>query len=194
MEQIPGIIHESWHNLLQPLFDDDRMKYIKNDLLASCNFLPESKNIFRVFSMPISEIKVVILGQDPYPTPGNAIGLAFAVSEGTKTPASLRIIRTEVVNSVPWEVVRSADWNTLLDWEKQGIFLLNTALTVQEKRAGSHLRHWQWFTEKVIKIIAEKKAPIWVLWGKKAQQFESIIMDKNFFVPNTILKAPHPAA
>ena len=66
MEKIPDIIHESWHELLQPLFDDPKMAIIKNTLLPNCKFYPEAKNIFRVFEMPISDIKVVVLGQDPY--------------------------------------------------------------------------------------------------------------------------------
>lgn len=211
--EIPKTIHESWHKHLQPLFDDVKMEKIRNGILSGIVFYPESNDIFRVFSMPLEDIKVVILGQDPYPN-GEAIGLAFAVKEGTKLPGSLRVIKQEVYSSLPLDSTADAvtpldNWETLEHWVKDGVFLLNTALTVESKQAGSHLQYWEWFTREVVKIISEQAKPIWLLWGAKAQGFKDYIADKyevkcvdtgevlmdiGFINSNLILTAPHPAA
>lgn len=210
--EIPKTIHESWHKYLQPLFDDPKMQKIRDSVLSGIIFYPESDNIFRVFSMPLESIKVVILGQDPYPN-GEAIGLAFAVNEDTNLPASLRVIHKEVENSLetthPTTKVDKTKWKTLKHWHEQGVFLLNTALTVERKQAGSHLQYWEWFIREVVKIISEQVKPIWLLWGAKAQGFKDIIVDKyevqcidtndiivasGLINSNLILTAPHPAA
>lgn len=207
MERMPSIIHPSWHPFLQPLFNDKRMIAIRDKLLSSDDYYPSSENIFRVFSMPLSEIKVVILGQDPYPN-GEAIGLAFAVNKNCKIPGSLRIIHKEVENTVespdPSTRVDKLSWITLEHWVSQGVFLLNTALTVKRKGAGSHLTEWEWFTGEVIKIIGrEASKPLWLLWGAKAQKFKNfipdyLIMDEQDIEminpTNGVFIAPHPAA
>lgn len=211
MEKIPDIIHPSWHNYLQPLFDDSKMRLIKNSILVKCKFYPAPSQIFRVFSMPLDEIRVVILGQDPYPN-GEANGLAFAVNETTKIPASLNIIFKEIESEGLKSGFYDSDikhYRTLEGWSEQGIFLLNTALTVEAKNSGSHAGIWQWFTRQVVKIISENNPCIWMLWGAKAQSFKDYI--KNYYLAkkivvseeesttinipkgNYILEAPHPA-
>jgi uracil-DNA glycosylase len=204
--EIPKIVHESWHKHLQPLFDDPKMVLLKNKVIPSKPFYPDGDKIFRVFSMPLENIKVVILGQDPYPN-GEAIGLAFAVKEDVAMPASLKIISTEVVNNASDRdtnySVSSKKWRTLNHWFEQGVFLLNTALTVEAKKAASHLNYWDWFTREVIRIISENAKPVWLLWGAKAQGFREYI--KDWIVPkgpddlkdpdkNYILQCDHPAA
>lgn len=211
MEQLPQIIHESWHQHLQPLFDDPKMILIRTKVLPQCQFYPERHLIFKVFEMPIDQIKVVILGQDPYPN-GQAVGLAFAVNMATtKEPASLRIIRGEVDRSENrFYTKRGEDysWKTLQHWVNQGVFLLNTALTVEVGIAGSHLGVWNWFTRSVVNIISNQTRPIWLMWGAKAKAFSSFInkpliittvdtIDLVSTVDNTynpILVADHPAA
>ena len=194
MEKLPSIIHESWHPFLQPLFDSDfSLQLIKNHIFPANNFYPEKRDIFKVFSMPLKDIKVVILGQDPYPQEGQAIGLSFAVSETTPIPTSLRVIQTEVGKELD---------RTLSNWVEQGVFLLNTALTVEKGKAGSHLNFWKGFTNRVIRIIAAEAAPIWLLWGKKAQEVKILIEAENYkhvdeqgqALHNVVLQAPHPAA
>lgn len=194
MEKLPSIIHESWHPFLQPIFDNDfSLKLIQNQILPKDNFYPAKRDIFKVFSMPLKDIKVVILGQDPYPQEGQAIGLSFAVSETTNFPASLRIIQQEVGKDID---------RTLSTWVNQGVFLLNTALTVERGKAGSHLFLWKGFTNRVIRIIAAEAAPIWLLWGRKAQEAK-ILIDNEIYrhtdeyhqsLNNVMLLAPHPAA
>lgn len=209
MEKIPDTIHVSWHQYLQPLFDDDKMKMIRDEILSNCFFYPTPSNIFRVFSMPIDDIKVVILGQDPYPN-GEANGLAFAVNEGVAIPKSLNIIFKEVIKAeTPADFIEQLKTKdrTLMSWFNQGVFLLNTALTVEEKNAGSHLGIWQWFTREVIKIISQHHPCIWLLWGAKAQSYREFIhnradhtctvIDRDTYLiqeTNYILEAPHPAA
>lgn len=207
MEKIPEYIHPSWHQYLQPLFDDKKMIMIKNQVLPRCKFYPESDKIFRVFTMPIDKVKVVILGQDPYYN-GSANGYAFAVNQSTAIPKSLDIIKKEIINSKverdTYINIESAKWKTLHHWAEQGIFLLNTALTVEVGIAGSHTGQWQWFTREVVKIISREQQPVWMLWGAKAKSFKDYIFNYHQFKteeglirsPNTNygLEADHPAA
>lgn len=184
MEKLPSIIHQSWYPFLQPVFDHNPSLWLlKSRVLPSCNFYPEPQNIFRVFSMPIPSIKVVILGQDPYPNKGQAIGYAFAVAKGVRKPTSLKVIEKEVGHSLN---------ETLEEWINQGVFLLNTALTVEARLPNSHSLYWLNFTKSVIEIIETTVSPVWMLWGKHAQSYSSIIEKVNG--SPTILKAPHPAA
>jgi uracil-DNA glycosylase len=110
----------------------------------------------------------------PYPTPGKAIGTAFAVPQTESIPASLSNIRKELFNTRGISFYMDIDdtkWRNLSHWNNQGILLLNTALTVESGNAGSHLDYWRTFTEKVIKYISYHQGCVWLLWGKKAQSF-----------------------
>lgn len=211
---IPNI-DESWKPITSLLYQEP-LTILKEQILPNCSYQPKKENIFKVFQMPVNQIKVVILGQDPYPTPGNAIGRAFAVSENTKIPVNLRIIQEETIKEgIPRYSVKedgsfSDKWKTLQHWQDQGVFLLNTALTVETGRAGSHLKYWEEFTKMVISYISVTQPCIWLLWGKKAEKFIPYINQNPFFVKNYdketiksipsnedwnyILTAPHPAA
>ena len=192
--EIPSIIHKSWHKFLQPLFNDNRMYKLKHQVLPLHPFYPSPDNIFRVFSMPIENIKVVILGQDPYPN-GQAIGLSFAVNKNTPLPKSLYVIFKEVIKpSTSQEFTEGLEKKDreLSNWVNDGVFLLNTALTVQQRNAGSHLIYWKWFTEEVIKIISKEINPIWMLWGAKAKSFLPLISSTS--INPDILEANHPAS
>lgn len=189
-------IHESWKPILEELKNDTELKILRKEILPNIKYYPERENIFNVFQMPLNDIRVVILGQDPYPNKGQAIGYAFAVAEDVNKPVSMRIIEKEV----GYEIDR-----TLSKWIDQGVFLLNTALTVEAGKAGSHLKYWTKFTEKLILFISENIKPIWILWGSKAQYYRAFInppkvvkikselsIQKGDF--NYILEAPHPAS
>ena len=208
MQKIPDIIHQSWHKHLQPLFDDEKMLLMKGKILPTCNFYPNGPDIFKVFQMPLEDIKVVILSQDLYSN-GESIGLAFAVDKNTTIPKSLNIIFKEIIqpnSSEEFIIEVSKKDRTLNSWVNQGVFLLNTALTVEAKNPNSHIGYWQWFTREVIKIISKNTSCIWMLWGAKAQGFKDFIY--NGFIEkgqsnfdrlynqnvNVILEAPHPAA
>lgn len=195
---IPSIIDKSWHPYLLPLFQSKEMEQLRKEILPSAVFYPEAKNIFRVFSMPLNKIKVVILGQDPYPQSGQANGLAFAVNENVNMPASLKIIYKEVFSDSPLlqnnEIVINSKWKTLEHWHEQGVFLLNTALTVKKGVPRSHSAYWKPFIEGVISIISAEVTPIWLLWGNDAIGEEGTIRHAEVFKVNTILKAQHPAS
>jgi uracil-DNA glycosylase len=191
-------IHESWNSILSILDSDEKLNCLNSQILPNVKYYPAKENIFNVFQMPVKDIKVVILGQDPYPQPGQAIGYAFAVSENTNKPASLRIIEKEVGSELD---------RTLSNWREQGVFLLNTALTVEHGKAGSHLKYWEDFIKGVITFISIQNPCIWVLWGAKAQAFTKhistthpqFVMDmygsiSDYENTNVILRAPHPAA
>lgn len=202
-------IHKDWLPVINLLYQEPLVSLNEN-ILPNISFQPKKENIFNVFQIPIKNIKVVILGQDPYPTPGDAIGRAFAVSENTKIPVSLRNISQELENEGLKESHNFDNpWKTLEHWQEQGVFLLNTALTVETGKAGSHLKYWQEFTKRVISHISLTQPCIWLLWGKKAQNFIPYI--KNPYIVkdydnetiqnipsnedwNYILTAPHPAA
>jgi len=182
MAKIPDVVHESWHKYLQPLFDDPKMDLLNTDILLRTAFYPAPEHIFRVFSMPFDKVKVVILGQDPY-SRGEAIGYSFAVAEATKMPASLEIIRKEIISSKverdSYINIDSPKWKTLQHWRQQGIFLLNAALTVEVRNPDSHLGYWHWFTRDVIKIISTYNNPVWIFWGSKARAFKEFVTNKT---------------
>ncbi len=178
-----------WDKVLSPLISDPRFAETRKSIIqySTDNVVyPESKNVFRAFELcPLESLKVVIIGQDPYHN-GSATGLCFGIRKGDKIPPSLRIIYKELCSQFDY-VPENFDY-TLEHWSKQGVLMLNTALTVNAKQPGSHSEIWKWWTEEVIKgICVHKRHTIFVLWGKHAQSYKDII-------PIAVLHSPHPAA
>lgn len=138
---------------------------------------------------PAEGVRVVILGQDPYHEPDQAMGLSFSVPEGVKLPPSLRNIYQELHSDLDVEAGKSGD---LTHWARQGVLLLNTVLTVEKGKANSHAQWgWQHFTDRVIEATNELTQPIaFVLWGAQAQKKASLI---HTAAPRLILNAPHPS-
>lgn len=185
-EQVGG-----WYKILEPIFKSEYFRKLVDQHrqnITNSIVYPKRGKTFRAFQMcPLESVKVIILGQDPYHD-GSATGLAFANDGVGRVSPSLRNIIQTVKNDFG-DVEVSTD---LESWAKQGVLLLNTALTVERGKAGSHLDLWMPFTRDVITNLSlEKPHLIWVLWGKKAQEYEKHIMYK---AAHTILKAPHPAA
>ena len=150
---------------------------------------PPPSLIFNAFAQTrCDEVKVVILGQDPYHNEGQAHGLSFSVPDGIPFPPSLRNIYRELSTDLAREMPASGD---LQAWARQGVLLLNTVLTVEAHRPHSHRnRGWEKFTDAVIRKLAQRPKPIaFVLWGKPAQAKQSLIPCP----PHWILKAPHPS-
>jgi uracil-DNA glycosylase len=154
------------------------------------SIFPARENLFRAFEVcPYEQVKVVILGQDPYPTKGHAHGLCFSVEEDVKPfPKSLlnifKEIETDLKQSIPPK-------GSLERWSKQGVLLLNTVLTVKEGQAGSHINNgWEQFTDAVIQILSDQKEDIvYLLWGSKAQE-----KGKNIdSLKNCVLTSVHPS-
>lgn len=171
----------------QPAVKAELIK-IREFLRGEPEFAPLPHEMFKVFALTKPEqIKVVIIGQDPYHDLNpdgttQAMGLAFSVRSSQKIPSSLQNIYKEA--GIP--KTRSGD---LTHWSNQGVFLLNTALTVQLHKPDSHTKVWATFTELLIKFIdSRSQRPVFVLWGAKAQKFES------FLSPTTrVFKSPHPS-
>lgn len=188
---------KDWWDLLSPEFSQQYMLDIYNYIISRkinlADIYPSSDKVYKAFEDPYKDIKVVILGQDPYHTPGMAIGRAFGVSlntPDTKTPPSLRNIFEEVENDVYNGLYLDRDVS-LEKWSKQGIFLLNTCLTVEKGLPLSHSNiGWQKFTQVVFQHLTNKKEPVvFMLWGNHARQYKQFIHNKYHLV----LEATHPS-
>jgi len=184
--------HESWKTKLEAEFTKEYYKqlisFIRQEDIEETIY-PPKKERFNAYNLTaFSDVKVVILGQDPYHGEGQAHGLAFSVHNQKKLPPSLINIYKELVDDMGCELPISGD---LSSWADQGVFLLNTVLTVRAASAGSHQKQgWEEFTDATIRLLSEKKEHlVFVLWGKPAQQKEKLIDTSKHLV----LKAPHPS-
>lgn len=158
---------------------------------AAAEVYPPREDLFSAFALtPPERVRVVILGQDPYHEPGQAHGLAFSVREGVKLPPSLVNIYKERESDVGVPFSACGD---LTHWAEQGVFLLNTALTVERGRANSHKNYgWQAFTDHVTASLADLPQPIaFVLWGAQAQKKAAVAADSKY--PRLVLQGPHPS-
>ena len=182
----------------KPLLSDEVLKhyYLKiqqflerQDKLGKVIY-PPRKDIFNAFNLTTPQnVKVVIIGQDPYHGYGQAHGLCFSVKKGAKIPPSLRNIFKELEDDIGCEIPIHGD---LSHWASQGVFLLNTILTVEEKQASSHQGiGWEEFTDKVIQTISDNKEKVvFILWGNYARKKEYLIDSKKHLV----IESAHPAA
>ena len=154
---------------------------------------PPYDEIFNAFKFtPLSNVKVVILGQDPYHEAGQAHGLAFSTPDGRPIPRSLKNIFKEINSEYDYPIPESG---CLEKWAKQGVFLLNTVLTVENGNANSHSKcGWQTFTDNVIKILNSQEQPIvFLLWGKQAEKKKELITNPNHLVLITSHPSPFSA-
>lgn len=188
----PVKIHPSWLPPLQQEFQkpyfEDLIKFVKKEY-ASAPIYPEAKNIFRAFELcPFENVKVVILGQDPYHGPGQANGLCFSVNDNVTLPPSLQNIYKEIAADLN---IPNPTKGNLDNWAKQGILLLNATLTVRANTPGSHQKKgWEQFTDTAIKALSDQKEHlVFLLWGKYAQEKGSVIDTTKHLV----LTAPHPS-
>jgi len=185
-------IEESWKEILHDEFEKpyfaQLIEFVKSEY-SQHQIFPPGKEIFNAFNLcPFDELKVVIIGQDPYHGPGQAHGLCFSVKEGVDFPPSLRNIFKEINDDLGTPVPRSGD---LIRWAKQGVFLLNATLTVRAHSAGSHQKKgWETFTDEVIRNVSLKKENVvFLLWGAYAQQKKELIDQTKHF----ILESVHPS-
>lgn len=190
------MIGNDWDSVLADEFKKDYFLEIKDfvdEEYESKTVYPPYEEIFNAFKLtPLSDVKVVILGQDPYHEPGQAHGLAFSTPEGRPIPRSLKNIFKEINEEYDYPVPESG---CLESWAKQGVFLLNTVLTVEKGNANSHSKCvWQTFTDNVIKILDGQAQPIvFLLWGKQAEKKKELINNPNHLVLVTSHPSPFSA-
>ncbi len=186
-------IEASWKEALTDEFGKPYFKlltdFLRAEKAAGKAIYPPGPLIFNAYNTtPINEVKVVILGQDPYHNPGQAMGLSFSVPKGTRIPPSLRNINKELNTSLGLPIPEHGD---LTKWAEQGVFLLNAMLTVEHKQPGSHQRSgWQFFTDASIKAISEQREHVvFLLWGAFARKKAALIDGSKHLV----LESPHPS-
>ena len=187
-------IEESWKAALTKEFQQDYFvnlkSFLRSELMAGKTIYPPGGLIFNAFdTVPLNEVKVVILGQDPYHGPGQAHGLSFSVPKTAKIPPSLRNVYKELTEDIAG--FQKPKHGNLEAWAHQGVFLLNAFLTVEHKKAGSHRKAgWEKFTDAVIKKISdEREGVVFMLWGNFAKK-KAALVDKN---KHLVLEAAHPS-
>ncbi len=186
-------IEQSWKEKLNEEFTkpyfSQIVNHIKTEKETAKVIYPAGSKIFNAFQVtPFDKVKVVILGQDPYHGPGQAMGLSFSVPDGVPIPPSLLNIYKELRNDIGLPIASSGN---LTNWAEQGVLLLNAVLTVRANEAASHSRiGWMDFTDAVIKKISdEKTGVIFLLWGKFAQE-KQVLIDQT---KHHVFKAAHPS-
>jgi uracil-DNA glycosylase len=186
-------IEAKWKEILMEEFQKDYFAEIKKHLVKEIHegktVFPPGKMIFNAFNLtPFDKVKVVILGQDPYHGPGQAMGLCFSVPRNVPRPASLLNIYKEINRDLSIPVANHGD---LTNWANQGVFMLNAILTVVESKPGSHANiGWQTFTDNVIRKISDhKEGIIFLLWGNFAKNKKPLIDATKHF----ILESAHPS-
>lgn len=184
-------MHDSWKVFLRLEFNKpyfrELSEFLKQEYKTKTIF-PPKELVFNAFTTDLEKVKVVILGQDPYHTPGAAHGLAFSVPSTEKIPPSLVNIYQEIESDLGTHKLRTGNLNA---WKKQGVLLLNNVLTVEAHKAGSHRGHgWEIFTEATIKYLNDKKSNlVFILWGRDARSKKPLIDQRK----HLILESAHPS-
>ncbi|MCF4007027.1 uracil-DNA glycosylase [Corynebacterium uropygiale] len=182
-------VHPSWRPVLAPVEETIHRlgDFLREEQRAGRGFLPAGHDVLKAFEYPFDEVKVLIVGQDPYPTPGHAMGLSFSTQPGVRPlPKSLVNIFRELSDDLGIPEPQDGD---LTPWSRQGVALFNRVLSVQPRKAGSHRnRGWEGVTECAIRALAERDAPlVAILWGRDAQSTQA-------FLGNTpCVCSPHPS-
>tara|TARA_R110001583_G_scaffold10698_8_gene49202 strand:+ start:34925 stop:35575 length:651 start_codon:yes stop_codon:yes gene_type:complete len=184
----------SWQDVLEKEQAESYFKallrFLENEKLAGKEIYPERALYFNAFNLlPLENVKIVILGQDPYHGEGQAHGLSFSVPEGVKIPPSLANIYKELATSI--EGFKIPQSGNLTHWAEQGVLLLNSVLTVEKGNAGSHAKKgWEIFTDNIIKHLNDTQSDIiFLLWGSYAHK-KGALIDEN---KHKILKSSHPS-
>jgi uracil-DNA glycosylase len=186
------IFHNDWQEVLGEEFDKPYYLKLRSFLKKEYEqetIYPAKENIWSAFEhTPFKDVKVVILGQDPYHGPGQAHGLSFSVQPGVAHPPSLRNMLKELEEDLGCPKPKDG---TLTKWADQGVMMLNTVLTVRAGQANSHREQgWETFTDEVIRKLSAKKEPVvFVLWGRPAQKKKALIDLET----NDVIEAPHPS-
>ncbi|MDF7663664.1 uracil-DNA glycosylase [Bifidobacterium sp. ESL0763] len=195
VKPLSELVEKGWAEALSDVEPDvHRMgDFLRGELRAGRRYLPASRNILRAFTIPFDSIRVLIVGQDPYPTPGHPVGLSFCVAPDVRpVPKSLQNIYKEMNTDLGLPIPENGD---LTPWCRQGVMLLNRCLTVQAGRPNSHHgKGWEAITDAAVRALNDRKDGqgrpkplVAILWGRNAQSLEPLLT--NAF----IIKSPHPS-
>ncbi|HSE71186.1 MAG TPA: uracil-DNA glycosylase [Nocardioidaceae bacterium] len=184
-----GLVAADWAEALAPV--DDTLaamgRFLRAELAAGRTYLPHGDHVLRAFRRPLAEVRVLVVGQDPYPTPGHPVGLSFSVAPDVRpVPRSLVNIYKELQSDLGVDLPSTGD---LTPWTEQGVLLLNRVLTVTPGMAGSHRgRGWERVTERAITALAERGGPLAaILWGRDAQSLKPMLGGVPW------VESPHPS-
>ena len=194
------MIGNKWDRLLAEEWEKPYYRELKDFLkreYESATVYPPAADIYNALRMTdYDDVKVVILGQDPYHEPGQAHGLAFSVQAGTPEPPSLVNIFKELEDDLGIKPAQRAEGGLLDPWARHGVLLLNTVLTVRAHEAGSHRgKGWELFTDRVIELLAQREQPmVFILWGSQAGAKRELIQKAQAgAMRHLIIQAPHPS-
>lgn len=188
---LDDLVGPGWSEVLAPVADRiaDLGAFLRAELAAGRTFAPAGDRVFAALAMPFDAVRVLLVGQDPYPTPGHAIGLAFAVDRAVRPlPPSLVNVHAEYTRDLGLPAPAHGDLGT---WVQQGVLLLNRCLTVGHGAPGSHRgRGWEDVTDAIVAALAARDSPlVALLWGRDAQRLAPPLRDGGA----AVLEAPHPS-
>ncbi|HIV59221.1 MAG TPA: uracil-DNA glycosylase [Candidatus Stackebrandtia faecavium] len=189
VRQLEEILDKGWAKALEPVAGDISAmgKFLREEIAAGHSYLPAGDHVLRAFTQPFDDVRVLIVGQDPYPTPGHAIGLSFAVAPDVRPlPKSLVNIFNEYRDDLGHPLPANGD---LTAWADQGVLLLNRALTVRPGQSASHRgKGWEKVTQQAIEALAARGGPlVAILWGRDARNLKPLLGS----VP--CIESPHPS-
>jgi uracil-DNA glycosylase len=185
------LVELGWAGALEPVADQvaEMGQFLRNEIAAGRRYLPAGPNVLRAFTFPFDAVRVLIVGQDPYPTPGHAVGLSFSVSpEVRPLPRSLENIFGEYTADLGYPKPSCGD---LTPWAQRGVLLLNRVLTVRPSNPASHRgKGWEAVTECAIRALAARAQPlVAILWGRDASTLKPMLSDGNCVA----IESPHPS-
>ncbi len=185
------LVEDGWARALQPVAEQVAAmgQFLRAELAAGRRYLPSGPNILRAFTFPFDQVRVLIVGQDPYPTPGHAVGLSFSVAPDVRPlPRSLENIFAEYVDDLGHPTPSCGD---LSPWAQRGVMLLNRVLTVRPGNPASHRgKGWELVTEHAIRALADRKQPmVAIMWGRDASTLKPILAGGQCVA----IESPHPS-
>lgn len=185
------LIEDGWATALKPVEEQVAKMghFLREEIAAGRGYLPSGENVLRAFTFPFDKVRVLIVGQDPYPTPGHAVGLSFSVAAGVRPlPRSLENIFAEYASDLGYPVPSCGD---LTPWAQRGVLLLNRVLTVQPGNSASHRgKGWEAVTECAIRALVNRRQPmVAILWGRDASTLKPMLADSDCLS----IESPHPS-
>jgi uracil-DNA glycosylase len=185
---VAEVVDASWAQALAPVADQIRAMgdFLRAENAEGRGYLPAGDRVLRAFTQPLADVRVLIVGQDPYPTPGDAVGLSFSVAPERRIPASLRNIFREYCDDLGYPRPATGD---LTPWAEHGVLLLNRCLTVQPGKPAAHRgKGWEKVTDAAIRALVARGGPlVAILWGRDAQSLQPLLGD------TPVLKSVHPS-